>query len=310
MGSQIGIWLELEQAEQATAVLRQVERLFCVIETRLTRFSETSELSQLNERQGEWVPVSNVMWQIVCRALELAEETDGLFDPTILNALETAGYSQSFEQMGGTAVSAGVATNGASWTRAESTLGYGWRDIMLDRERQAIRLPEGVRLDLGGIGKGYAAQQAVAFLSQWGPCLIDAGGDLVAGDAPRGWPGWPVGISAPWASDNGNPQEVLRLWLRNRTLATSGIDFRRWQQNGRLQHHLIDPRTGQPAETNAMTVSLLARDATRAEAWATAALVAGVEAGLEATEDEQLAAVFIDKNEDLFLTEEMYSLIM
>lgn len=309
MGSQIGIWLELEQAEQATAVLRQVECLFNVLETRLTRFSETSELSLLNERHGQWVPVSNVMWQIVCRALELAEETDGLFDPTILNALELAGYSQSFEQLG-MRPPLEDPLHGPSWTRTQTWQANGWRDIMLDRQRQAIRLPENVRLDLGGIGKGYAAQQAVAFLSQWGPCLIDAGGDLVAGDGPRGWPGWPVGVSAPWASDDQNPQEVLRLWLSNRTLATSGIDFRRWKQNGRWHHHLIDPRTGCPAETDALTVSLLARDATRAEAWATAALVAGVEEGLERAEDEGLAAVFIDKSEDLFLTEEMYGLIM
>ncbi len=316
MGCQIGIWLELEQAQLAMPVLRQVERLFGVIESRLTRFAETSELAYLNKRPFQWVPVSNVMWHIVSRALELAKETNGWFDPTILNALEQAGYNQSFEMLGETAYSEpfGRLKTGYAETavmpQLRANVTYGWRDVTLDHDRQAIRLPKGVRLDLGGIGKGYAAQQAVAFLSQWGPCLIDAGGDLVAGDGPRGWPGWPVGVSMPWTSDAETPEATMRLWLNNSTLATSGIDYRRWQQNGRLQHHLIDPHTSSPAETDALTVSCISHDATRAEAWATAALVAGIETGMEAVEDQALAAVFIEKNQEVSISEEMYRFIM
>ena len=301
MGCEINLWLAYEDARQAQQVLYQAEGLFRVMEARLTRFTQTSELARLNERPGQWVSVSAVMWEVVTRALQLAEETGGLFDPTMLNALEAVGYDRPFAEIPDTI----EGEDGQQFIFPE----VNWYDVGFDAERQVVCLPTGLRLDLGGIGKGFTAQKVVNFLNQWGPCLVDAGGDLTAGDGPVGWPGWPVGVAVPWSRQQVEPANLLRLWLCNGTLATSGIDYRRWQRNGVMVHHVIDPRTGKTAVTDVLTVSVLATDACRAEAWATAALVAGVELGGEALMEQKLPGVFVDEAGGLVLTAVMEPLV-
>ena len=298
MGCQMSVSLELEEAAQAQDLLYQAERLFAAAERRLTRFHPESELSRLNARPGDWVPVSSVLWQVVQQAIWLAEETDGLYDPTVLAAVEAAGYTHSFDPW---------QRNGSptAFTPSATPLFGQWQLVELDASRHAIRLPHEVRLDLGGIGKGYTAQQVVAFLKHWGPCLVDAGGDVTAGDAPMGQPGWPVAISAPWTGDDQQPVALFTLWLANGTIATSGVDYRWWRQNGRKNHHLIDPRTGLPAQTDVRTVSVLSASGMRAEAWATAALVAGVDEGLQQLLYHDLAAAFVTQSGEVRLTEKM-----
>lgn len=306
MGSHMTAWLQLDDRALAERALQQVEALFVANEAWMTRFNQGSELSRLNARPEEWVPVSAGLWRVIGRALDMAAETGGLFDPTLLSALEAAGYSRSFEELS--------PTGGPVESETRSQPGRYW-EIGRDAARRAIWLPAGVRLDLGGIGKGYTAQQAVSLLNQWGPCLIDAGGDLCAGEGPivgRGeaaaWPGWPVSVVAPW-SDGEEAQDMLRLWLSNATLATSGVDYRRWSQNGRPVHHIMDPGTGLPAETDALTVSVLSPDAVRAEAWATAALVAGTAEGYERLCQKEMAAAFAGANGELLLTPALQPLI-
>ena len=291
MGSHMAVWLEHPEAEVATAVMQEVETQFATAEKRMTRFSDDSELSQLNAQAGEWVELSSDLWQVVNRALWMAEETDGLFDPTLLVALEQAGYNQSFEHIHEVTMASTTHTN---------TNGR-YRDIQFNIAQQAIKLPVGVKLDLGGIGKGYTAQQAINYLRQWGPCLIDAGGDLTAGEAPADYPGWPVGIAAPW-SEGQDRENLLRLWLYESSLATSGIDYRRWQNSERNAHHIIDPRTGQPTDTDLLTVSVLSEDACTAETWATAALVAGLEEGGAMLHERYMGAAFINHDWQVSLT--------
>lgn len=274
MGSQIALWLEHADADEARDACALAEDLFAAAEQRMSRFRPDSELSQLNARSGEWVMVSRLLWQVITQALALAKETGGLFDPTIGNALLATGYTASFDPTQRD-------RNGSGEAIAEPLIGR-WRQVELDPLHHAVRLPAGIRLDLGGIGKGYTAQMAVDTLALWGPCLVDAGGDIVAGDAPAGQPGWLVGVAQPSEQD---ADAALELWLNNATLATSGVDYRWWQQNGRRRHHLIDPRTGQSAETDLLTATVLAADGSEAEAWATASLVMGQQASLTLAAD-------------------------
>ncbi|MCA9919760.1 MAG: FAD:protein FMN transferase [Anaerolineales bacterium] len=294
MGCQMSVWLELEREETANHLLREAEAMFRRAESRLSRFDPQSELSQLNANPGSWVTVSELLWHVVLQARQMARETNGLFDPTLLNALEAAGYKTSFNNL-------------PFWQETEaaepvdSQLGQ-WEAIYVHTDGHALWLPEGIRLDLGGIAKGYVAQQVVTFLADWGPCLVDASGDLTAGAAPTGWPGWPVAVAKPSAEPLGERETQFPLWLVNGTMATSGIDYRRWQQNGRTVHHLIDPRTGQPAETDLLTATVLAKTAVRAEAWATAALVLGKSAALQRLAEKNLAAALIDQHGELSVT--------
>ena len=306
MGSHMTAWLQLDDPEWAGRALQQVEAFFFATEQWMTRFDQNSELSRLNARPEQWLPVSAGLWQVIGRALDMAWETGGLFDPTLLSALEAAGYSRSFEQL---------PSAGGPVENEEQARPGRYQEIKRDATRHAIWLPDGVYLDLGGIGKGYTAQQAISLLNQWGPCLIDAGGDLCAGDGPiiggngaAAWPGWPVSIVAPW-SDGDEGEDLLGLWLSNATLATSGVDYRHWTQNGRPVHHIINPSTGLPAETDALTVSVLSSNAVQAEAWATAALVAGTAVGYERLCQREMAAALATANGELLLTPAMQPLV-
>jgi thiamine biosynthesis lipoprotein len=292
MGSTMVLWLDVD-AMLARPIFARAHALIVETERVLNRFDPQSELSQVNARPQQWVPVSPLVWEVVTQALALAEATGGLFDPTVLAALEAVGYTRSFADMHGVAQD----------SNRETTPGC-WAAVQRDPARRALWLPAGVRLDLGGIAKGHTAQRVAAYLSRWGPCLVDAGGDLTAGAAPHGLPGWPVAVAAPSAGDN-DPPDLFHLWLAQATLATSGIDYRRWQHNGRVVHHLIDPRTGYPATTDALAVSVLAHDAAQAEGWATAALVAGRDAGLTLLARHGLAGAVVDRQQHLTLTPAM-----
>lgn len=293
MGCEMVVWLETADST-ATTAFAQVEALFAANEQALSRFRPDSELSQLNDRSGQWVPVSDLLWDVLALALGMAAITDGRFDPTTLNALEEYGYTVSFEQLH-------RINRRRPAADITPTLGQ-WTAVALDEAQQAVYLPKGLRLDLSGIAKGYTAQQAVELLRSWGPCLVDAGGDLAAGAAPHSYPGWPVAISAPWTEGGSEPNDLFTLWLADQALATSGIDYRNWQQNGRTVHHLIDPATGRPAETDGLTVTILAEDAAQAEAWATATLVAGSQAGMEALLDAELAGLMVLRNGRVLVT--------
>ncbi|MCC6167577.1 MAG: FAD:protein FMN transferase [Caldilineaceae bacterium] len=286
MGCAMSVRL-VARIEAAQAPLRAIATLFAAVEKRLSRFDPASELSTLNRRSGEWVVVSPLLWSVADAALAANEQTDGLFDPTLLAELEAAGYDRSFDQVAATQPLA-----------AETRLPLDTRARNVERRSgRELRLPPGVRLDLGGIAKGYTAAKAVDALRHWGPCLVDAGGDLVAGDAPPGWPGWPVGVAAPadaGASQETAERDLLLLWLANASVATSGVDYRHWARGGCRLHHIIDPRTGQPAQTDLRTATVLDPSAVRAEAWATAALALGAAAAEQAWLRKRIAGVLVD----------------
>lgn len=287
MGSEIVIWLEQEDAATAAQLLQQAQDIFNVAEARMTRFDEGSELSKLNRQPGRWVAVSRPLWQVLQEAWQLTIETEGLFDPTLLTAIEAVGYRQPFTEQW--AWGAADQPNGIPTSKGQ------WQQVKRDVSSHSIFLPEGVRIDLGGIGKGFTAQRVVDFLSHWGACMVDAGGDIVAGDAPEGWPGWPVEIAKPWEIAEGEADAVAEVWLNNGALATSGVDYRWWLQAGKRKHHLIDPRTGTSADTDLLTASVLTADGCRAEAWATALLVAGMQPAQQLLQSQGIAAVLIDQ---------------
>jgi len=131
-----------------------------------------------------------------------------------------------------------------------------------------IRLAPGARLDLGGIGKGFAAERAADLLSAAGPCLVSAGGDVAVRGVPAAGT-WAVGID-----------DELTVGLDQGGLATSGRDRRRWQRGGRERHHLIDPLTGLPAVTDILRVTVVGRDAVDAEIHAKVLFLGGAAAAL------------------------------
>lgn len=272
-----GVYTRLYSQTPSQAILHDVERLFASFERRLSRFLPDSELSQLNGCPHESCRVSPTLLGAVEVALWLAELTGGLYDPTILTYLEQAGYDRSFEQVDDPApLTPTDATANESPDSAATRLGFSYRSVRINYAGQQIERPVGVKLDLGGMGKGWTVDRAADRLQGLGPFLVNAGGDMFAYHAPPGQRGWQVDLTHPLQPG----LSMARLYLHHQALATSTIARRRWRQNGQLRHHLINSRTGQPANTDALSVTVVASRTVVAEVFAKAALILGAEQGL------------------------------
>jgi thiamine biosynthesis lipoprotein len=267
MGTEMELIVDAEDAGEA---LDTAEAEFHRLEALLSRFRDDSELSQLN-RDGS-IDAGPDLLRVVELALEARERTGGRFDPTVHDAVVAAGYDRSFED---------IAPESHVRCQAPAVAGGG---VSVDGPR--ITLDPGVRVDLGGIGKGYAAERAAELLALAGPCLVNAGGDV----ATRGG-AWPIGVETA-----GSP---LTLELAGAALATSGRDRRRWRRGGRELHHLIDPRTGAPAETDLLRVTVVAADAVEAEVAAKALFLAGADAAAAEADATGLAAVLVTESRTL-----------
>jgi FAD:protein FMN transferase len=250
-------------------VFDAVEAEFERLEQIMSRFRFDSELSQLNRTAA--LDVSAELAHVIELALAAREQTAGRFDPCVHDALVAAGYDRTFAE---------VAPDGADTAELGSICGGG---VSVDGCR--VELEDGAKLDLGGIGKGYAAERAADILAATGPCLVDAGGDV----AVRGGHVWPVGVETG--------EGIVTLALDRGALATSGSDRRRWRRNGEERHHLIDPRTGRSAESDVVRVTVFADDAVQAEVLAKLLYLAGAE---EAAERSATAIIVTRSGETIF----------
>ncbi len=259
--------LVLGDADPALAdwAVEELERL----EQCWSRFRPGSELRRLNAGSGEWVAVSAPMRLALANARTLWEATGGAFDPTTIDALERAGYDRSFELVD--AVDAHA--TGASETARGGGPAPGFGGVDIDVPGSAARLPPGTRLDLGGIGKGLAADLLAQGLVERGArtALVSVGGDLRAYGDPPAPEGWLVPVEDP--DDPG--RVAFKYPLVRGGLVTSTTRIRRWRRAGRDLHHIIDPATGEPTATSIVAVVAAANEAWWAEGIAKAMIVRG-----------------------------------
>jgi FAD:protein FMN transferase len=260
MGTDVELLVDADHAEQA---LEAAEDEFHRLEALLSRFRPDSELSRLNEAKA--LNVHADVSAVVKLALQARDRTGGRFDPTVHDAVVAVGYDRSFELVPADGPAAAPAAMCGGGVRVEGA---------------RIELDADVRLDLGGIGKGFAVERAVLVLAAAGPGLVNAGGDL----AVRGG-SWPVGLETA--------DGLITLELERGAIATSGRDRRRWRRAGEEQHHLIDPETGAPAETDLLRVTVVASDAVEAEVWAKALFLAGEDAAAAEAEERELPSVLV-----------------
>ncbi len=292
MNTDVNAYLWHEDTYLARAALHHVEQFFHEAHTRFTRFEASSELSALNAAAGQAFRASPQMIEVVELALKFSDKTGGLFNPTIIGALEAAGYDRTFDAIAAGSIKRSQPRAPISPTSA----------IVLDRNRQTITLPKDVRLDLGGIVKGWAVQRATEQLAAYGPCLVDAGGDIMTLGVVPGTADWSIEIAEPFDRD----QTVTTLNIRDRAVATSGSDRRRWQHNGAWQHHLIDPRTGQPSSSDLLTATVIAPTTVEAEVYAKTLFLLGSVDGLSWIDEQpMLAACVITTDGEAFLSNRM-----
>lgn len=290
MGSEMLAVLESSVLSQA---LPAVTQWFEEWEQVLSRFRYNSELTRLNQTHDRPVQVSEVLWDVFQTALKAERMTDGLVTPTVLNAMLGAGYDRSFDEMSDPDVAVTVSVDGTAVSRLE---------FPVNESDRTITLPKGIGLDFGGVAKGWAAHRAMQCLQTEGPALLDAAGDIaISGPRADGSP-WQIGVADPFHKG----EEIEVLFLNGCGVATSGKDRRRWMRDGALKHHIINPLTNQPAETDVLTVTVVAPNVMLAEAAAKAAFIQGSGPGLEWIEAHpEFAALFVLENGQMVYSQNM-----
>lgn len=263
---------EVQVVGAAAADPGRVETLFDAHEQVMSRFALDSELCALNSAATSPFPASPLLFDAVSEAVGWACITGGVFDPTVIDALEATGYDRRFDEIDGRTIVVPKRTRPLAPGR--------WRQILLDYEREMITLPWGTRIDLGGIGKGYTVDRAIAALGAGANAMVNASGDLyAAGDGPDG-DGWYVGVADPLNPD----RDLLVLNVNDRGVATSGASKRRWSDGDARYHHLIDSRTRRCSDSDLLSVTVVALTATQADVLAKTAFLLGSDDGLRMIE--------------------------
>jgi thiamine biosynthesis lipoprotein len=246
----------------AADALEEIDRL----EAQMTVFRDDSEMSRINRLASkEAVPVEEGLFDLLCLAEQIHHETEGAYDISVGALVKAWGFYRRCGQVPSEA------------ERAEVQTKVGMRHVVLSAEDRTVRYHRpGVEINLGSIGKGYALDRVAELLHhRWhvSSALIHGGHSSIysLGSFPGDRRGWPVGIQHPW-----KPERLAVLRLRNRALGTSAATFQHLEYNGRKLGHILDPRTGWPAETLA-SASVLAPTAAVADALATAFFILGVE---------------------------------
>ncbi|WP_051663384.1 FAD:protein FMN transferase [Alicyclobacillus macrosporangiidus] len=261
-------------------LLDEVPRLVAVWERRLSRFHPDSDISRINAEAGRWVAVHPGTMEVLRLAEEARRATGGWFHPGLGRAMRAAGYGVSFSELkpAPPLQRAGLTSPKKSTETASGGLelpGAG-PAYELDERALRVKVAEGSEIDLGGIAKGWIVEQVAAWLRGAGleQFIVSAGGDMVC----AGWCGgrpWRVGIDDPF----GGAAPALTLDVWELAVATSATYRRRWQAGDRIVHHLMDPRTGRPAQTDVVSCTVLHERLVVAEVLAKVALLLGRDAG-------------------------------
>lgn len=262
MGLPVRILLHVADSRRAEAVTRAAFERIAVLDRMMSDYRPDSEVRRLEAAGQQWTAVSADLLQVLDVSVSVARATDGAFDPTLGPLVALWREARTTGKL--------PPPSALDAARAR----VGWRHLEIDRARRAVRLAQpGMRLDLGGVAKGYILQQALHSLRANGAprALIESGGDIVTGGGPPGLNGWRV--EAPAA----DARFRRRAWeLTDAALATSGATEQFVEIGGVRYGHIVDPRTGLGI-THPTVARVIARDAAIADALATAVAVLGPE---------------------------------
>jgi thiamine biosynthesis lipoprotein len=234
------------------------------IDLACSRFRRDSELEMVHAHAGAAVRVSSLLFDALEASYEVAERTHGAVDPTVGNAIAALGYDKDLNEVQ------------ARPAKPPSALGpvAGFTHLHLNSARRTVRIPRGVRLDLGSSAKAFAADRAAARISHEikSGVLVSLGGDIaVAGPPPTG--GWAVGIAVDSSTPTDQVTQVVAIDCGG--LASSSTAVRTWKSGTRSVHHIIDPASGDCVAPYWTLVSATGESCVAANAVSTAAIVWG-----------------------------------
>ena len=276
--------LAVEDERALTAAADDLVALLARVEHAVSRFRDDSDLSVANARAGRPTPVSRLTGALVGAALDAARDTGGAVDPTIGLAVRALGYDDDI---------AAVAVDGpAVITRRPAS---DWTAVRLDRAVGLLTVPAGTALDLGATAKAYTADLAARTLSRRyaTAVLVELGGDVAMAGARHG--GWQLDVAE---RQDGAHQQVI---VAGGGMCTSTTALRTWRRGGKQLHHIVDPRTGAPADGPWRTVTVHAPSALAANTASTAAIVLGAGAPAWLTA-RGLDARLVDRHGDVHTT--------
>lgn len=266
-----------EAAEAAETELRRLEKIF-------DRGDERSDVYAVNNGEA----VSEDIEKVVETALEISRETDGAFDITVSPIMDIWGfYDRNYTVPDDNAIK-------------NALKGVDYRNVFFDNGR--LMLLNNARIDLGGIGKGYASDRLCGIFEKFdiSSAIINLGGNVYTyGEKPNGEK-WRVGIANPYNSD----ESLLTLEVSDVAVVTSGSYRRFFERDGEVYHHIVDPKTGKPVRNGIKSVTVVCKSGAKADALSTALFVMGKEKSEEfAKQSDDTEVVIITEDGKVYFTE-------
>ncbi len=296
MGTQAHLEFWLDDTDNIDNISEQliilVEQEMHRIDKAMSPYKKSSELSLVNNKASkEFVVITSELFDLLEESRKISEMSDGAFDITYASV----GYQYDYRKK--------QKPNQDSINNSLKAIDY--RAVVLDREKSAVRFSHpDVKIDLGGIAKGYAVKRCLELLKAAGikHALVSAGGDTgLLGDR-RGRP-WYVGIKHPRAED----KTAVQLPLSNESISTSGDYERFFIEKGVRYHHIINPKTGDSAR-KVVSVSIIGKDATYVDALSTTVFVKGLLAGMAFIDQlPEYEAIIIDNKQTLHVSKGLQS---
>ncbi|MCI8373442.1 MAG: FAD:protein FMN transferase [Lachnospiraceae bacterium] len=227
----------------------------------LSKTNENSEIYKINHNHGQPFIVSDETAQLIQKGIDSAKKTDGLFDISIGRLSSLWDFKDKDSAIPDES------------TLAEARTYVDYQQIKL--EGNTVTIPEGMELDLGGIGKGYIGDQLKQFYVEKGitSALLNLGGNILCIGTPPDREQFLIGIKKPFS--NGDP--ITTVHVDNQCVVTSGVYERYFEKNGKVYHHILDPATGYPAETDLYSATIIADHSVDADILSTACLMMGKE---------------------------------
>ena len=260
-------------------------QLDCVV-AQMSTWEVDSDINRFNRLDaGSWQVLPPEFFAVLHYALETANASDGVYDPTVGPLVDAWGF--------GAAARARQVPDTQALSDARKRV--GWQRVVLQAENSSALQPGGVQLDLSAIAKGYGVDCVARCLRERGidSALVEVGGELYGYGRKLDGSPWQVLVesSSDEAADDTRPPRVIAL--DGRAIATSGDRWHAFEQDGVRYSHTLDPRSGHPVRHAPAAVTVVADNAMHADAWATALTVMGVDAGFAFAQHQQLAARFM-----------------
>lgn len=270
---------EADALDSAMKLCKKYENLF-------SRTVETSDIAKINNSNGTPVTVDPETSELLKIALDIAEKSDGAFDPTVLPLVELWNVTKN-------------TTPPLQDKITEGLKSVGYKNIHIDGN--TVTANNGVKLDLGGIAKGYITDKVVEHLKQKKvtSAIINLGGNLYLLGNKKGEP-FSVGIQKPFGNSD---QHSAVLMMENKTAVTSGVYQRYFKHNGQLYHHIIDPKTGYPVNNGLYAVTVVSDSSSLADGLSTACLLLGTEKATALAEEYGAELIIITSDNQLITTD-------